>query len=652
MSFDIQWDNICNDETLALTFKEFLNSKLSALSLPHYLANLHVVDFKLGNVAPDITIRDINIPFKEFYEALDEENNEGEDQKDGNDVDNKNGSNDSINDGNNCSDNDDLYDHSKYSDEEDKEDDDGEEEEEFDDEKLYFDDKERIGSIKDQLTNLRSKNNNNNNNNCYNSYNYNNQFEEFKSIPMTPRNKFTSSRSSSPSNPLFMNGPQSLLTSRTSSGITPTMGHLGVGITGFGIAGGNSNNTNTNGNGNSNNANMMRSSTSGYSENDYFQPFANHTMYGNEKSLNSILQGMSGMEINDNESIYENESKINNLQMNETNINSNSNSNIMKKFDTSLDIQLSVDIDWNSQLYIEIFCDLLVNYPAPEFIRLPVRLKITDLKIHSLMAIAYISKRIFISFLCDIDDGNNDNNNNDMKKNDDYYENESRQGSRKSTTTASTSTNMNDSTTSTKGKERIDILKNMKIEGEIGNIFDLNDSNNSLNGNITPTLPRYSNMGNGFNSPIDMTQNGSMNDDNTDTGLVLRNIGKIEKFLINAFRGIIIEELAWPGWIELDFNEVLEEEDDEEEEEKEVDEHKEEEIKDRRKSQNRRSSSIPSSRGKEEFTYIDQKRNMKNMEDGNNNINVEIHDEYMSRGPSSREDMSVYSNDSYFTDNE
>ncbi|ODQ44196.1 hypothetical protein PICMEDRAFT_19454, partial [Pichia membranifaciens NRRL Y-2026] len=277
MSFDIQWDTICNDEQLALSLREFLNSKLSTVELPHYLANLQVIDFKFGKTAPEITIRDIDVPFNEFYTSANEVNDEREEE------------------------------------------------------------------------------------------------------------------------------------------------------------GGNPN-RDSNNKGNTNNSSF-------FSGEDY------------------------------------------------------------KSLDTSLDIQLSVDVNWDSELYIEIICDLLVNYPAPEFIRLPVRLKITDLRIHSLMVAACISKKVFISFLCDIDsddgagldDGSYSNSNN----------NESRQDSRKSTTTNTTFSRRS------KGKERIDILQDMKIEGEIGNVSE---------------------------------------------GAEL-NIGKIEKFLITAFRGLIIDELAWPSWIELDFNE-------------------------------------------------------------------------------------------------
>ena len=42
-------------------------------------------------------------------------------------------------------------------------------------------------------------------------------------------------------------------------------------------------------------------------------------------------------------------------------------------------------------------------------------------------------------------------------------------------------------------------------------------------------------------------------------GSVLRNIGKIEKFLLSALRKVLVNELAWPSWIEIDMNEEDEE---------------------------------------------------------------------------------------------
>lgn len=488
MSFDIQWDTICNDEELALSFKEFLNSKLSTLELPHYLDNLQVIDFKFGNAAPEITIRDIGLPFNEFYS-----NSDNEDEDDDEFVEN-----DST-----LKKNKEFSENHKNS---------------------------RISILKNQIQ--------------------------------------PTSRSPSP-HP-FMNKPNSLLLPRTNSGFVPTtMGYSGVGLGGFGMAGSN-NQTNNNTNG------------SIESENEYFQPLINE--YSN---LNDESKNFSNLvfEKNTNSNSYFN----NNNNSNNNNDNNNYQNSLSsreeieneedeedeeenEKIDTSLDIQFSIDVKWDSELYVEIICDLLVNYPAPNFIRLPVRLKITDLKIHSLMIVAWISKKVFISFLCDIDSDDEVETEGD---NSNVNKNESRQNSRRSTNTNVLNNRLS------KGKERIDILRYMKIEGEIGNVSEgaelwrdnflkplqaqaqrqcLNGNGNNLNktedneGEEQIKNFKDLDIGSGSNFLSGIVNNEDIGDGN---GLVLRNIGKIEKFLMGAFRGLIINELAWPSWIELDFNEDL-----------------------------------------------------------------------------------------------
>ncbi|ODQ61176.1 hypothetical protein WICANDRAFT_27920 [Wickerhamomyces anomalus NRRL Y-366-8] len=156
--------------------------------------------------------------------------------------------------------------------------------------------------------------------------------------------------------------------------------------------------------------------------------------------------------------------------------------------DVSNDIQFIVEVDYKGDITIEISVDLLLNYPSPGFITLPVKLRVVDLGIHSLAVIAHVSKVVYLSFLCDIND----------EQFDDI---------------------INNPTLSKHNRNRIDIIRSMRIESEIG--------------------------------------------DNKGEGSVLRNVGKVEKFLTDMIRTLLRDELAWPGWISFDFNE----DDDEEEEE-------------------------------------------------------------------------------------
>lgn len=135
------------------------------------------------------------------------------------------------------------------------------------------------------------------------------------------------------------------------------------------------------------------------------------------------------------------------------------------------DIQFYLDIAYNGDMSLCVTAKLLLNYPSPSFVSLPLKLTLTQLEIHAMAVLAYISKRIHFSFICDIED----------------------EGDSEILI----------------GHERINIIKNIKIESEIG----------------------------------DVKEHGS----------VLRNVGKVERFLLERIRSLVRDELAWPGWITLEF---------------------------------------------------------------------------------------------------
>ncbi|KAK6458435.1 mitochondrial distribution and morphology protein 12 [Scheffersomyces xylosifermentans] len=168
------------------------------------------------------------------------------------------------------------------------------------------------------------------------------------------------------------------------------------------------------------------------------------------------------------------------------------------------DIQLIAEILYKGDLHLDIVVNLLVNYPSPNFISLPIKLHITDLVVHSIATIAYLKKSVFFSFLCDINESTPDY----------FTTNSSTVNATDTPLTHSSGGNFVDYVTDPNNRERIDIIKKIKIESEIG------EAENN----------------------------------------VLRNVGKVEKFLIEQLRTIIREELAWPGWICIDMNDHPEEE--------------------------------------------------------------------------------------------
>lgn len=134
------------------------------------------------------------------------------------------------------------------------------------------------------------------------------------------------------------------------------------------------------------------------------------------------------------------------------------------------DVQLYLHIMYKGDIKVGIETTLLLNYPSPKFVSLPLKLTMSGLEINSIAALAYIDRRIHFSFICDAD--------------------------------------ANGDPVTLSGKDRVEIIKDIKIESEIG--------------------------------------------DREGNGPVLRNVGKIEKFLLERLRHLARDELGWPGWITIE----------------------------------------------------------------------------------------------------
>lgn len=77
MSFDIDWTKLESDSRLNKSIKSHLNSYVQSINLPSYVSNLRILDFSIGKIAPNITLREISDPLEDFYEALNEEQDTG-----------------------------------------------------------------------------------------------------------------------------------------------------------------------------------------------------------------------------------------------------------------------------------------------------------------------------------------------------------------------------------------------------------------------------------------------------------------------------------------------------------------------------------------------------------------------------------------------
>lgn len=65
--------------------------------------------------------------------------------------------------------------------------------------------------------------------------------------------------------------------------------------------------------------------------------------------------------------------------------------------DSDSDLQFLVEIDYKGDMLITVSAELALNYPSPHFMTLPVKLTISDLGMHALCLVAYLSKQLFIS---------------------------------------------------------------------------------------------------------------------------------------------------------------------------------------------------------------------------------------------------------------
>lgn len=111
------------------------------------------------------------------------------------------------------------------------------------------------------------------------------------------------------------------------------------------------------------------------------------------------------------------------------------------------DIQFLVEIDYKGDMLIEVGAELVLNYPSPTFMTLPVKLSISDIGMHSLCLIAYLSKQLFISFLCDVSDPILDNSESILDTNGPNF-------------------------MSKRSLERISLIRSIKIQSEIGEYKD------------------------------------------------------------------------------------------------------------------------------------------------------------------------------------
>ncbi|OJD11883.1 mitochondrial distribution and morphology protein 12 [Emergomyces pasteurianus Ep9510] len=76
MSIDIDWDRATSGpdgELLAERIRSFIHDKFQQIVLPRFIRSVQVTSFDFGTIPPELEIRDLSDPFPDFYEEDDDE---------------------------------------------------------------------------------------------------------------------------------------------------------------------------------------------------------------------------------------------------------------------------------------------------------------------------------------------------------------------------------------------------------------------------------------------------------------------------------------------------------------------------------------------------------------------------------------------------
>ncbi|KAK6072858.1 hypothetical protein SCUP515_07183 [Seiridium cupressi] len=86
MSIDLNWDTLTSGpdgDALAVRIRDFIHTKFQAVPLPRFIKSVKVHDFRFGSIPPRVTLKDICDPLPDFYEEMpeaDDLDDEGSDE--------------------------------------------------------------------------------------------------------------------------------------------------------------------------------------------------------------------------------------------------------------------------------------------------------------------------------------------------------------------------------------------------------------------------------------------------------------------------------------------------------------------------------------------------------------------------------------------
>lgn len=89
MSIDLNWETLTtgpDGEALAHSIRDFIHTKFQSVPLPRFIKSVTVHDFEFGTTPPELELKDITDPLPDFYEenlAADDEDSDSDDENDG-----------------------------------------------------------------------------------------------------------------------------------------------------------------------------------------------------------------------------------------------------------------------------------------------------------------------------------------------------------------------------------------------------------------------------------------------------------------------------------------------------------------------------------------------------------------------------------------
>lgn len=83
MSIDLNWETLTtgpDGQELAHRIRDFIHSKFQTVPLPRFIKSVTVHDFEFGSIGPELELKDITDPLPDFYEEDAEDDEDGSDE--------------------------------------------------------------------------------------------------------------------------------------------------------------------------------------------------------------------------------------------------------------------------------------------------------------------------------------------------------------------------------------------------------------------------------------------------------------------------------------------------------------------------------------------------------------------------------------------